>query len=627
MTAVDKTPRFQSASEALQVLRSGERVFVGSGAAEPKHLVQALCESVENVADVEVIHILTLGDAPYAQQVYEGKLRHNALFIGSNIRSAVQQGLADYTPCFLHEVPSLFRDGKLPIDVALIQVSPPRDGKCSLGVSVDVIKSAAESAKYVIAQINTSMPWVHGEAHVNVSDIDVFVEHSEPLCELPSAPVGAVEAWIGRYIARLIEDGSTLQLGVGKIPNAVLSALHSKRNLGIHSEMVSDGVLSLIEKGVLNGQSKTLHPNKHVVSFCLGTKALYNAVHENEDFAFYPSDYVNSPFVVAKNHKMVSINSALQIDLTGQVAADSLGSHFYSGVGGQVDFIRGAAGSHGGKSILGFPSTAKEESISRIVPVLSEGTGVVTTRADIDFVVTEYGIASLKGRTIRERAMSLIQVAHPKFREELIKKAKKLGYLDADQPIPLAATRYEIHFERTVVFGDIEVFFRPLKPTDAKRLTSFLYSHSLDTTYMRFGVRRENFSEAVFEDLLAIDYHNSLAIGGFVKEGNSQRLIAVGRFYLTEHEKQADLAVTVDGAQQGKGIGTYLVNYLTWIAKEEGISKLSAQVLLENREMLTLFQSCFDHVRVESRNEYVQASFLVDHWKSLGEEDLFLSEG
>ncbi|TPW21596.1 MAG: acetyl-CoA hydrolase, partial [Elusimicrobia bacterium] len=379
--------------------------------------MSALCERSGELSDVEAVHLLTLGRTPYAEKA--GGIRHNALFIGANVRGAVGAGLADYTPCFLSEVPGMFRSGRMPLDAALVMVSSPRRGRVSLGVAVDVVKAAVGAAAYVVAQVNPRMPWTRGESTLPLSDFDALVERSEELCELPAGEPSAAALWIGRYVASLVDDGATLQLGIGAIPDAVLSRLGGKKDLGLHTEMFSDGALALMDSGVINNRRKTVDPGVAVTSFCLGSRRLYDAVHDDPRFAFRPTERVNDPFVIAAQDRMVAVNSALAVDLTGQVAADSLGHSFYSGVGGQVDFMRGASRSKGGRAVIALPSTAKGGAVSRISLALDPGTGVVTTRADVDFVVTEYGIAALKGRTIRERALALIQVAHPSFRDGL----------------------------------------------------------------------------------------------------------------------------------------------------------------------------------------------------------------
>ncbi|HVE13506.1 MAG TPA: GNAT family N-acetyltransferase, partial [Elusimicrobiota bacterium] len=589
--------RKMSAREALAPIRSGARVLVGSGAAEPQELTHALAARGTELCNIEVLHLLTLGTAPYAQAKYRDCFRHNALFIGPNVRDAVARGLADYTPCFLSEVPRLIRSGRIPVDVALIEVTPPEGGVCSLGVSVDIVKAAVEAAEYVVAQVNCAMPWTLGDSFIKVSDIDAFVVKEEPILELPRPEPTAAALWIGRYVARLIEDGDTIQAGIGAIPDAVLSALMDKKDLGIHSEMISDGVLALWRAGKITGARKSLHPGKIVAGFCLGSRALYEAVSRNPTFEFYPSDYVNAPSVIAKNERMVAINSALQVDLTGQVGADSLGHRFYSGVGGQVDFIRGAAASPGGRSIIALPSTAKKGSVSRIVPAMSEGTGVVTSRADIDFVVTEYGIASLKGKTIRERAVALIQVAHPKHRAELAKAAKAVGYLDEGHVLPVLEEPYRAELEAKRRFGEEEVFFRPIKPSDERYLKELFYTQSQETTYLRYGMALKRLSEKQFQEMVAIDYRNSMAIAAFARAGGRQRMIAVARYYVLPGSKSAEAAFTVHDDFQGLGIGRFLVHYLSWIAQERGLEAFEAEVLSVNGPMRRLFRESFRGAR------------------------------
>jgi acyl-CoA hydrolase len=415
--------RAKSAPEALAPLQSRQRVFIGSNCAEPQTLVEALTAAGDRLTDIEVLHILTMGTAPYSAPRYEHHLHHNAFFIGPNVREAINACRADYTPIFLSEVPALFRSGQIPLDYALVMVSPPdRHGYCSLGISVDVVRAAVQSAKHVIAEVNPLMPRTLGDSYIHVREIDSFVDSARPLLELPPAAQTEVTARIGRNVADLIEDGSTLQLGIGAVPDAVLSCLLDKRDLGIHTEMFSDGILPLVEAGVLTGKRKTLNPGKLVTSFCMGTRTLYDFVDDNPSVEFHPSEYVNDPYVIAEHDNMVAINAALEVDLTGQVCADSIGDRFYSGIGGQVDFIRGAARSRGGKPIIALPSTAKLKDgrmVSRIVSFLKPGAGVVTSRGDVHYVVTEWGVASLHGKSIRERVQALIEIAHPDFRAEL----------------------------------------------------------------------------------------------------------------------------------------------------------------------------------------------------------------
>lgn len=415
---------------ALQDIQSGSRVYLAGGAGVPMDLIKGLIERAPDVHDVEITQILTFAEAPYVQPQYQKSFRVNALFIGNNVRQAVQKGQADFTPIFLSEIPNLFKRGTLPLDVALISVSPPdKHGFCSFGVEVGTTKPAAESAKFVIAEVNRQMPRTLGDCFIHVSQLDQMIEVDYPLPEAPQGGSSERHLMVGEHIAEMIPDGATLQMGIGSIPDAVLQNLGSHKDLGVHTELFSDGVIDMVEAGVITCARKTFHPGKIISGFLFGSSKIYDFVHNNPLIEMHPTDYVNDPFNIAQNEKMVAINSALQVDLTGQVCADSIGPHIFSGAGGQVDFIRGAARSKGGLPIVAFLSTAKQDSISRIVPMLSEGAGVVTTRNDVHFVVTEYGVASLYGRTIRQRTKELINIAHPKFREGLTAAGRELGYL------------------------------------------------------------------------------------------------------------------------------------------------------------------------------------------------------
>ncbi|MCB0211121.1 MAG: acetyl-CoA hydrolase/transferase family protein [Anaerolineae bacterium] len=415
---------------ALSSIKSGQRIYLGGGAGVPLTLIDGLVRRAHMLRNVEITHILTFGKAPYVDAEFSASFRHNALFIGSAVRGAVQEGRADFTPIFLSEIPGLFRNGILPLDVALISVSPPDEhGFCSFGVEVGTTKPAAEAAKIIVAEMNHQMPRTMGDSFIHVSRLSHIIETDYPLPEAPQGGASEEHMMIGQYIAEMIPDGATLQMGIGSIPDAVLQNLGNHKDLGVHTELFSDGVIDMVEAGVITCAQKTFHPGKIVAGFLFGSKRLYNFVNNNPIIEMHPTDYVNDPFNIAKNNQMVSINSAIQVDLTGQVCADSLGTRFYSGVGGQVDFVRGAARSKGGLPIIAFPSTTRDESISRIVPILTEGSGVVTTRNDVHYVVTEYGVASLHGKTIHQRVQELINIAHPKFRDELGRAAHDLGYV------------------------------------------------------------------------------------------------------------------------------------------------------------------------------------------------------
>lgn len=424
--------RVKTAAEALQVVRSGDRVHVHQGCSEPEELVRALLERAPELRDVEIIHLATMGIADYARPEYEGHFRHVAFFIGSNVRAAVQEARADYIPIFLSEIEGLFKSGIMPIDVALLQCTPPDDyGYMSLGAGVDIAMTAAQCARHVIVEVNDQTPRTLGDSFLHVSKADAIVETSHPLPEYKQAPLTDVHRAVARHVAGLIPDGATLQMGIGEIPEAVLGALGDHKDLGVHSEMVPDGIVDLIQAGVVNNEKKTLHPHKVIAGFVLGTKRLFDFIHDNPIFEFHPTSYCNDPFIIAQNERMVAINSALEIDVTGQVCADSLGYAPYSGIGGQVDFIRGAARSKGGKPIIALASTAKGGAVSRIVAALKPGAGVVTSRGDVHYVVTEYGVAYLHGKSLRQRTEALIEIAHPDFREELLEAARKSGILDS----------------------------------------------------------------------------------------------------------------------------------------------------------------------------------------------------
>jgi acyl-CoA hydrolase len=426
----DYKKKLVTAEEAVSVVKSGHRVYISGNAATPYILMKALAARKDELKDVELVHVLLLGEDPLSKPEMEGHFRHNSLFVGPADRKAINEGRADYIPIFLHQIPDIFYSRQMPLDVAILHVSPPDEhGFMSLGVEVLASKAAAECAKIVIAQINDKMPRVLGDSFLHVSRFQKLVEVSEPLPQLEKNPFSDVERMIGKLIADLIEDGSILQLGIGGIPDAVLAALSGRRDLGIHTEMVSDGVMEAIEAGIVTGARKTFHPYKVVITFALGSQKLYDFVDNNPTFEAHPVDYVNHPFNVARNDNMVAINSAIEVDITGQVCSDSIGTVIYSGFGGQVDFIRGAAHSKGGKPIIALPSTAKGGEMTRIVPFLKKGAGVVTTRADVRYVVTEYGVAYLYGKNLQERTRALINIAHPKFRPELIREAKSRNLL------------------------------------------------------------------------------------------------------------------------------------------------------------------------------------------------------
>lgn len=406
--------------EAINKLKSNTRIVTGHAVAEPKVLLDELVLNYERFENLEILHLVSLGKGDYVKKEMGGHIRHNALFVNANTRKAVQSGFSDYTPSFFFEIPRLFKKDYLKIDVCLLQLSPPDEhGYCSYGTSCDYTKSASECAKMVIAEINPNMPRVLGNNFIHISNIDYIVDVNYPLPELKPKPINEIEKAIGRYCASLVEDGSTLQIGIGSIPDSVLMFLHDKKNLGLHSEMVSDGIVDLFNMGIINNSKKSIHKNKIILTFMMGTKKLYDFVDNNPVVEMHPVDYVNHPITVSKNNKMICINSCIQVDLTGQINSESISGKQFSGVGGQVDYVRGASMCEDGKAIIAIPSTAAGGKISRIVPRLDHGAFVTTSRNDAHYIVTEYGIADLRGKTLKERAKALISIAHPKFREEL----------------------------------------------------------------------------------------------------------------------------------------------------------------------------------------------------------------
>lgn len=592
--------RILSAADAIAKIPAGRRILLGSGAAEPLTLVNALVEFGFDLADNEIVHLLTLGPAPYVRPEHQRRFRHSAFFIGANTREAVQAGRADFIPVFLSEIPGLIRSGRVRVDVVLLQVSPPdRHGQVSLGVSVDVVRAAVDSAELVIAEVNPAMPRTFGDSVVRVEDIDWLVPVNTALLELGPEPLDETSLSIGRHVASLIPDGATLQTGIGKIPHAIVQALGNRSDLGVHTEMLSDSIVDLVEAGVVTGRLKTLLPGKIVTSFVMGSRRLYDWVDDNPLVELRASDFTNDPFVVARNDKMIAINSALAVDLTGQVAADTVAGRFFSGIGGQVDFIRGAARSRGGRPIIALPSTAENGSVSRIQAALEEGAGVVTSRGDVHYVVTEYGVADLWGKNIRERALSLIEIAHPDFRSELLAAAKRRHYVFPEQTPPRVV---EAPPSRRVVSKSGDRFrIRPVRMADQTVLQQLFYRLSDDSTYQRFlGYKKCHPREEIMK-LADMDCEQSMALVAEAEGADTGELIAMARYDLEPGTGLADVALVVLDAFQGKGVGTALFKELVALAKAHGVAGFTADVLADNGRMLGIFNRSGE--RVETRLE------------------------
>jgi len=588
--------KFAEEEEIFGHIHRGDTIFIGSACAEPQYLVRALIRFVraqpKAFFGTEVLHIRSLGVFPFADEKFQRNFRHNTFFIGDNTRDAVNQGLADYTPVFLSRVPGLIQRGLVRIDVALVQTSNMDEhGYMSLGISVDIVKAAAEKATVVIAQVNPQMPRVHGDTFIHITDVDFIVPHDEPLLEYEPRADSDVTKRIGNYIARLVKDGDTIQVGYGSIPNAAIASLKDKKHLGVHTEFLNSGLVELMKRGVVDNTQKTVDRGKTVATFCMGRKDVYDYLRNNPAIEFQPVDYTNNPLIISCHEHMVAINSALEIDLTGQASAESLGKRFYSGVGGHADFMRGVALTKNGRTILAVQSTAENETVSRIVPFLSEGAGASLNRGDIQYVVTEYGIAYISGKSIRERAMELINIAHPKFRPWLIEEARKGGLIYKDQAYQ-AGEKGEypeaLETHRTTAKG-LDIFLRPVKISDEQRLKTFLYSLSDESLYRRFISPRRDISHEYLQELSVVDYTQQMIILATVGETDNEETIGVSQYVIDRENHMAEVAFAIRDDYQNKGIGAELIAYLTYIAKRQGLMGFTASVLGDNRPMLTLF--------------------------------------
>jgi acyl-CoA hydrolase len=583
-----------SAQEALSKIKNGSRVFVGTGCGEPQLLIRTMVEDL-SMQDIMIYQMLSWTLAEYVDdESFLQRFSLKLFFISSSMRKAAFEGKIDYIPAYLSQIPKLFKSQRIGLDVALVQVSPPdKFGFCSLGVSVDITRAGMESAGLVIAQVNPRMPRTWGDSFVHVDQIDYLVLHEEPLVEaLPGIKNNEVALRIGFYVNQLVDDGATLQIGFGHLPYSILRYLDNKNDLGIHTQLITDGFLPLLEKKVITNAKKSLLPGRAVASLCMGSERIYNYVDNNPFFYFRSSEFVNDPTVIARNDNLISISSALEVDLTGQVCSDSMGYLFYSGIGDQVDFLRGSAMSKGGFSIIALPSTAQNGKVSRIVAHLSEGAGVATTRGDVNFVVTEYGIAELHGKGIYQRVVELSQIAHPKFREELIDVAKKRHYIFSDQlPISqddlLFLEGYKSSF--TLKNGRT-IDFRPLLPSDEFAYRNFFYSLQEKTIYFRFFYKMKLFShEVVQKQWASVDYRKNMSMIGLVQKGGHQEIMAIGS-YADAGSHRAEVAFVVREDFQGMGIASHLLAELEKIAKENDYIGFTASVLHENAAMIHVFK-------------------------------------
>jgi acyl-CoA hydrolase/RimJ/RimL family protein N-acetyltransferase len=578
-------------------INRGNRIFIGTGCGEPQYLVNALADYVDKnpkaFFDTEIYHVWTLGVVPYTNKKFKNNFRLNSFFVGDNTRDDINKGLADYTPLFLSQVPSLFYRGIEQMDVALIQTSlPDEHGYVSLGVSVDIVKAAAETATLTIAQVNPCMPRVHGDTFIHLSEIDNIIVHDEPLLESTTNVPDKIATKIGSYVEKIVQDGDTIQVGYGSMPNAILSSLKNKKHLGIHTELFSDGIAALMQQGVIDNTRKTLNRGKTVASFCMGSIKTYNYIHDNPGIEFRTIDYTNNPLTIARQANMVAINAALQIDLTGQSTSESIDGKLYSGIGGHADFMRGTMLAPNGKTILTLRSTSNNDEHSRIVPLLSEGTGISLTRGDIQYVITEYGIAHIHGKNLRERAMDLIMIAHPKFRPWLVEEAKKHGLIYKDQAfIPGTRGTYPENLETyKTTHAGLDLMLRPVKISDEPLVKDFFYSLSDRSLYRRFISSRLDMPHERLQEFVVIDYTTETTILAVIENEGHEQIVGIGQYAIDKNTHSAEVAVAVRDDYQKKGIGTELINYLTYLAKRQGLLGFTAEVLADNRPMMALFE-------------------------------------
>jgi acyl-CoA hydrolase/RimJ/RimL family protein N-acetyltransferase len=602
-----------SAPEAIGRIRSGQRVFLGTGCGQPQALVRALLERADDLVDVEIVLLVALGEPAALHRPLAQHFHLKPFFIADSADAEMRRHLADYTPIFLSDIPELFRSGRLPLDVALIQVTEPNEhGFCSLGVSVDVTKSAAENAALVIAQVNPRMPWTAGDGLMHLDDLDLLVPGEEPLLETAPSDPGDTLRKIAEYVAALIPDGATVQLGVHRMSQALLPFLKGKRDLGIHAEVASDGLVELVEAGAINGARKSHDRGQIVCSMGLGTKTLFDHLRRNPAFCFRSARYVSDPAVVSRQRNMVTVGLAGEIDLMGQVCAHSPGLGF-SGLARHADLLRGAAKARGGKMIIALESTRATGRTSRIVSQLSAGAVVAATCFEVQYVVTEYGVAYLHGKSLQERAMALVSIAHPEFRAQLLREAIERGYVSCD----LATIEGKIHVgppavKSTAVLADgTLVSFRPLHPTDELSVRDLFNSLSRQTLYYRFMSNVARLPQRQIQNFVYIDYRDEMAIVGTVPEAYGDQIIAVGRYYLDPQTNRAEVAFIVRDHWQNRGLGTFLLKYLATIARGQGISGFTAEVLADNLPMLAVLRKSGFRLRtrLDGRVQNVELDF------------------
>jgi acyl-CoA hydrolase/GNAT superfamily N-acetyltransferase len=612
--------RKHTAQEAMGLIKPGQRVFIGSSSGEPQHLVRVLSAETERLKDIEIVRLMALESAPLtliANKTGDQALNIRSFYAGSAKPRGLARNMRFITPLNLSAVPRLFKTRRLPIHVALIQVSPPDDfGWLSLGVSVDITLAAAQSADLVVAQVNANMPRSLGRSFIHVDDVDVIVEYDEALITI-SAPAESESAnLIARHVTRLIDDGSTLQIGLGMTPQAVVLALSDKNDLGIHTQYLTDEIMHLVARGVITNRKKGYNDGKLVASTAIGSKELYEFLDDNPGIEFQPSDYVNDPSIISRHNKMVSMNVAMTMDLTGQVAADALPLNHFSGVSGMLDFVRGAGQAEMGKSILLLPSTSRRDEVSRIVPIL-EDTAVVIPRSDVYYVVTEYGAVNLFGKSLQERAMAMISIAHPDFRDTLFHAAKKMGLLSAERTLTESIQGiYPVQLEETIEINGEEVTIRPAKPVDERRIQEHFYTLDKEDVVSRFFHEKTRFDRDEVEGVSQIDYINDLTMVAVVGEFGFGRVVGIGEYLFDPAKNLAEVAFSISKDFQARGLGTILMEKLGQAARENGISGLIAYTSPDNQGMIKLFNTLPYNIKTFFDGEVLSLTCKFDETKS-----------
>ncbi|MEI8163225.1 MAG: GNAT family N-acetyltransferase [Betaproteobacteria bacterium] len=605
--------KYVTALDAAKSIKPGSKVFVGTACATPRALVHALESMDHPPADLELFHFLTTGMVPVVDGVPCSRFRHRCFFVGSDMTELVNTGRAEYVPLSLTQIPPLIQNGRIRADVALVQVSPPdRQGYVSLGVSVDITMAIVRQARRIIAEVNPHMPRTAGDSFLHVDMIEKFVAVDTPLIEYQHEPASEIASSIARYVAEIIEDGSTLQIGLGRIPNETLKFLKNRLDLGIHSDVITDSILDLIDHGVITGRKKTQHPGKIVTSFCMGSRQLYDMVDGNPLFQFRPIEFVANVEAIARNKRMVSLTQAFAIDLTGQVCTDQFQGRFYSGISCQPEFMRGAAMSEGGKPIVCLSSTTEDGKESRIRPTLQAGEGVTIARADVHYVVTEYGIAYLYGKSISERAVALIEVAHPDFRPQLLEEAKRLHFVRAEQKVA-SSKAYLVEEERHVTLKEGKVvLLRPAGAHDVMAMKEIFYRMSAEDVYTRFFQRLDGLTFAAAQRLCNVNFDTEVAFMATVGTRENEEIIGSACYFLNASTNLAEVAYMIVPEWQATGLGRAMQQRLMEYAKQKGVRGFLAEVLQGNKKMISLAKKACDNVQVSKESGVLEIVMIFD---------------